>query len=217
MKAIGKTAGLMIVVLALATPALANVCGNPYVGNVSSTFAFKNKLTGSSERYTISVDKVTANSFELQFRYPDVSFTWPFTCTPAGVTSPRFGLGRVAGPNRSVTYQVTSSSGVVIASPDRWKVGGTWTYANQGTAAASGQNYTFKNEMTFRVVAKERVEVPAGAFDALKVVLTNKGEFGASGYTQPINSSIDQWYAPGVGLVRQEDRAGSHELVEYKR
>ncbi len=49
------------------------------------------------------------------------------------------------------------------------------------------------------------------------MVLTNKGEFGASGYTRPINSSIDQWFAPGVGLVRQEDEKGIHELVSYKR
>ncbi len=221
MKAIGKLAGLIILVLVLATPALAGACDHPYVPlspSHSKTFAVKNKIDGSSEQYTISVAKLTANSFELHYGYPKVELTIPFTCTPAGFTSPQFGLGRAVGPSGSVTYHVTSSSGAVIAPPDHWKVGGSWTHAGQGTAtAASGQTYTFKNEMTFQVVAQERVQVPAGTFDALKVVLTQKGEFGAGGYNQPINYTLNQWYALGTGLVRQEDQSAIHEMVSYKR
>ena len=47
--------------------------------------------------------------------------------------------------------------------------------------------YAFTNETTFRVVGQEQVKVPAGTFQAFKVVLTQKGEFGAKGTSQPIN------------------------------
>lgn len=217
---ISKPAGLIVLVVALTTPALAGNCDNPYlpVGQgYTKTYALKNKATGTADQYTVSVDKVTANSFEAAYRYPDVSLTVPYTCTPAGLTTPRFGLGGGAGRSGSVTFTVTSSSGVVIPPPDRWKVGGVWTYTNQGSAAASGQTYAFKNEMTFQVVAQERVKVPAGTFDALKVVLTHKGEVGAGGRTQPLSNTFDQWYAAGVGLVRQEDKNSVHELVSFTR
>ena len=52
--------------------------------------------------------------------------------------------------------------------------------------------------MTVEVVARERVTVPAGVA-ALKLVLTQKGEVGGGGATQPLNYTITQWYASGVG------------------
>jgi hypothetical protein len=51
----------------------------------------------------------------------------------------------------------------------------------------------------------------------MKVLLTQTGEFGAGGYVQPLNYSITQWYAPGTGLVRQEDQNGVHEILAYKK
>lgn len=77
------------------------------------------------------------------------------------------------------------------------------------TSSDAGDN------QTFQIVAQEQVKARAGTFQAFKVVLTLKGEFGAKGTSQPINYRITQWYAKGVGLVRQEDQNAVHELINY--
>lgn len=76
--------------------------------------------------------------------------------------------------------------------------------------------YAFTNETTFRGVGQEQVKVPAGTFQAFKVVLTQKGEFSAKGTSQPIAYTFTQWFSKGVGLVRQEDIVGVQELVAMK-
>jgi hypothetical protein len=218
MKTIGRSAGLIILALtlaipALAVPALAGACDHDYLlgQEHSKTYTVKNKATGASEQYTVSVEKLTANSFDLHYRFPQTDFVLPFTCTPAGLTTPDLRVGPQKG---GASYHITSSSGVVIAAPDRWKVGGTWTYTNQGTTTTSnGQTYPLKNEMTFQITARERVTVPAGSYDAFKVVLTQKIEAGGG----VINYTVNQWYARGMGVVRQEDQTNVHELVSYKR
>jgi hypothetical protein len=133
----------------------------------------------------------------------------------------RFKTYQGFGPNANLTTQVSKSSGIIIPPAARWRVGESWTYANEGTITADDKTkgqlvYTFKNQITFRVVGQEQVKVPAGTFQAWKVLLTQKGAFGAKGVSQPINYTITQWYAKGVGLVRQEDPFSVHQLAGFK-
>lgn len=219
MKTPGKLFGFLL--LGLSATALAGSCDNPYFPagpGSSKTFAFRSKADGSSKSYTISVVNPSAGGFTLRYDYtnPVRVLENQYTCSAEGLTTPSLGAGSGSGPSANVTTQVKASSGVVIPAPERWKVGGSWVYTNQGTMATKDQNYTFKNEFTFQVVAQEQVKVPAGTFQTFKVTLTQKGEFGAKGASQPINYTLTQWYAKGVGLVRQEDQAGIHELVSYK-
>lgn len=220
-----KTIGTLItLLLTLGTSALA-ACDNPFfpaVPGSSKTFAFKSKVDGHTGSYTIRVVNFTANGFTLRYEYTDPVrvLESPYTCTTEGLTSSSlFSSG--FGPDAKVTTQVTKSSGLVIPAAPRWRVGSSWTFSNEGTLATDDKTqgklvYTFKNEVVFRVVGEEQVKVPAGAFPAFKVVLSAKGEFGAGGKTQPITYTLTQWYARGVGLVRQEDQAGVHELTSYQ-
>lgn len=205
----------------LYAPALSVGCDNPFfpaIPNSSKTFAI-----GGGKTYTIRVVNATAKGFTLRYEYTDPVrvLESPYTCTPEGLTSSSlFASG--FGPDAKVTTQVSKSGGIVIPAEGRWRVGSSWTFNNEGTLTADDQTqgkrvYTFKNEISFRVVGEEQVKVPAGAFQAFKVVLTAKGEFGAGGKTQPITYTLTQWYAKGVGLVRQEDQSAVHELVSYSR
>jgi hypothetical protein len=210
---------LTLWLLVLAAPVQA-ACDNPFFpakAGSSKTFA----IQGESKTYTMRVTNATANGFTLRYEYTDPVrvLESPYTCTPEGLTSPSlFSSG--FGPDANITTQVKASSGIVIPAEGRWRVGSSWTYANEGTITAHDKTrgqlvYTFKNEITFQIVAQEQVKVPAGTFQAFKVVLTLKGEFGAKGTSQPINYRITQWYAKGVGLVRQEDQNAVHELINY--
>lgn len=211
---------LMLLLLALASPAQA-ACDNPFFpakAGSSKTFV----IQGQSKTYTIRVTSATTNGFTLRYEYTDPVrvLESPYTCTPLGLTSPSlFSSG--FGPDANITTQIKASSGVVIPAEGRWQVGSSWTYTNEGTSIANDKTrgqlvYTFKNEVTFQIVAQEQVKVPAGTFQAFKVVLTQKGEFGAKGSSQFINYRITQWYAKGVGLVRQEDQNAVHELISFK-
>jgi hypothetical protein len=216
-----KTLGTLALLLALSVPALAGNCDNPYFpakAGSSKTFA----IQGESKTYTMRVTNATANGFTLRYEYTDPVrvLESPYTCTPQGLTSPSlFSSG--FGPDANITTQVKASGGILIPAEGRWRVGSSWTYANEGTITAHDKTqgqlvYTFKNEITFQIVAQEEVKVPAGTFQAFKVVMTQKGEFGAKGTSQPINYRITQWYAKGVGLVRQENQNTVHELTSFK-
>jgi hypothetical protein len=60
---------------------------------------------------------------------------------------------------------------------------------------------TFRNRL--KVVGPDRVEVPAGKFDAVRVDQSETNSL--VGVANPNGPSIESacWYAPGVGLVRQ--------------
>ncbi len=213
-------AGLIVLLLIPAVPAgAASSCDNPYLPareGLSWTYSVTRKTGGEGSQWTLSVSKVTAGGFEWRYAFPQASFTASFTCSAGGLAAPGFGLGQVAAAMGG-TYEITSSSGVVFAAPDKWKVGASWTASSEGSISGGGQKYPFKKSLTVEVVARERVTVPAGGFDALKLVLTQKGELGAGGAAQPLNYTITQWYASGVGLVRQEDAFSVHVLASYKR
>lgn len=215
--------GLLLAALTLqVAPALA-ACDNPFFParpNSSKTFAIK----GKNQTYTVSVVNAGANGFTLRYEYTDPVRVLenPYTCTGEGLRASSLGAGVGAGPDANVTTTVTRSGGIVIPAADRWRVGATWTFSNEGTITANDRTqgtlvYTFKNVFTFRVVAEEQVKVPAGTFTAFKVTLTQKGEFGANGKSTPVAQTITQWFVRGVGLVRQEGGFGAHELVSYKK
>lgn len=216
-----KTLGtLAVVLLALLASARAAGCDNPYFpAKAGSSKTFQ----GKGKSYTISVTNVTANGFTLRYEYtnPVLTLELPVTCTAEGLSVPALGAGSSFGYDAKVSTEIKQSSGIVIPTAERWKVGSSWTFSNEGTVTVKDKQqgqlvYSYKGQFTFRVVGQEQVKVPAGTFQAFKVVLTQKGEFSAKGTSQPINYTFTQWFSKGVGLVRQEDIVGVQELVSYK-
>ncbi len=82
--------------------------------------------------------------------------------------------------------------------------GERWTWSGTARAHTSVEE---SNE----VAGVERLEVPAGRFDAVKI-LTQIEQGG-------VHASKTSWFAPGVGLVRQSTDSGgvtsTTELLEY--
>jgi len=57
-------------------------------------------------------------------------------------------------------------------------------------------------EVRGRVLGRENVAVPAGNFEAVKVELNLSGRQEVSGGAKRIDSTVDVWAAPGVGIVK---------------
>jgi len=82
--------------------------------------------------------------------------------------------------------------------------GSTWRWSGSGRASV-------QIEESSEVFPSERIETPAGRFDAVKVV-TRIEQGGA-------RATKTSWYAPGIGLVRQAtDSSGvasTTDLIDY--
>jgi hypothetical protein len=80
------------------------------------------------------------------------------------------------------------------------KVGRRWNYKSRWTFKAKGSTGTIA--MAVEVQARERVSVPAGEFDAFRLLA--RGKLGG---TSPINSTYDAdttttyWYAPSARAI----------------
>ena len=82
--------------------------------------------------------------------------------------------------------------------------GASWRWSGTGRGG-------IRIEESSEVLASERIETPAGRFDAAKVV-THIEQGGA-------HATKTSWYAPGIGLVRQATESGgiasTTDLVDY--
>jgi hypothetical protein len=80
--------------------------------------------------------------------------------------------------------------------------GWTWTWAGTGISAS----------YDYRVAGREKVSVPAGTFDAVRVNFTAKVLSETRGELGPIRGTL--WIVEGVGLVKQyEDDPGATSLL----
>lgn len=64
-----------------------------------------------------------------------------------------------------------------------------------------------------RVVGTERLETPAGVFETVRIDMRNI--FGRNG-VEPLEMPMSQWYARGVGLVRQEIVCPQKDALGYE-
>lgn len=100
------------------------------------------------------------------------------------------------------------------------EVGKSWTYAN--SYLLKDTETTGRGKYSVVVLSYEKVQVPAGEFDAFK--LESTGSFSRTSKAGPVSglASTTYWYAPAArAIVKQENRDPSRgpssiELVEFK-
>lgn len=137
-------------------------------------------------------------------------------CTDEGLRNAEFNNGANFSQG-NFRMETLESSGVSI--PKEWEVGKKWTTAYKISAklkagAASGSaNGTVKidNEI---VSLDDKIKTPAGEFEAAKVVSNINMNLNVG---KPVNMKMTNWYAPNVGIVKQEldSPFGSGMTTEY--
>jgi hypothetical protein len=101
------------------------------------------------------------------------------------------------------------------------EVGKQWRYETEWLFKPKGSKGTFTGNVT--IVAYEKVRVPAGEFDAFKLI-DRRAMRGISGINSTIDaqSVVTYWYAPAANaIVKSEHRnpylgPSTVELVEYR-
>jgi len=121
----------------------------------------------------------------------------------AGVYRVEYDLGRGV---RAVRL-LAPAGDRLMSRPDQSAAAASWRVEGVFAAGVTVTDGSGDLARQVRLVGKERVEVPAGAFDALKVE-----RLGKDGTVESVS-----WYAPGVGLVkRTASSSGSvQELVTF--
>ncbi len=146
-------------------------------------------------------------------RVPPASspFSSRWTCSAGGLTDTRlpvwltlFGL------------QGTSRAGVTLPAAGKWHAGASWAevYAVSGKVQADSkvlEQYSGTIRVASKMAGPEKVTVPAGTFDAMRVDSTflanyTKVSLPAAGKTEPpmrfVAMRRTSWYAPNVGRVK---------------
>jgi hypothetical protein len=114
-------------------------------------------------------------------------------------------------PESRLKFETLDAAGVAIPRPDRWQKGAKWTY-----------RYSVRGKMSFgeaptpvdvegtvsvaaEIVSQERVDVPAGIYEAVKVQSTyNEGLTMKGKAPMPINITFTvlSWYARDIGMIK---------------
>jgi hypothetical protein len=116
--------------------------------------------------------------------------------------------------SRGTKIKILKHSGTDFGAPAQMKVGGSWSAAVSKEVTTGNVTMTIDTKFAYRVVAAERVKVPAGEYDALKVESDVHQSMTASGpgaaqipKREPTHNTITMWIVKGVGLVKSQSSA----------
>jgi hypothetical protein len=181
--------------------------------------------------YTEGYANIGPDSFTLRYQFPELSVSTGWNCTGEGMVALEYGNLDFARQSNNFKMETVGRTGVTVPAADRWREGGEWRSSYEirtelaGPQGASGRG-SGTIEITNRVVGRERVTVPAGTYDALKVesTMAMKLTVRVGQMTVPTNTNVRNttWFAENVGMVRAVSAGGDFagattELVSLRR
>ncbi|MGK2857306.1 MAG: TapB family protein [Thermoanaerobaculia bacterium] len=172
---------------------------NEYRMTSNQLDADRNVIGTTSYNFSDEVIAVDSAGFRTRSANEGNSSESNWTCDDDGIT-----LVLQQFPDTTIT-----TTGVAI--PSSMEVGGVWNQTMEMSTADTSQGSKTVNRVTMR----EKVVVPAGSFDALRVDYEVESIVGGQP-TGAVRGS--QWFAPGVGMVKTlsviEMEAGELRSVE---
>lgn len=216
---------------------VAGICRNAYypIGpNIEREYRLEyvsKDLVG--EDYTESYTDFNGDRFIAKKKYVSVSGngttskTW--LCTPDGLFESEYGESRdieIAGLTEK--FETLQSRGISIPAEANWKTGKVFTsdYTVKHTVSSDKNMVVadLSEKRTAEIMGEESVTVPAGTFQAFKVVVKTSSEMKIRGRDNTHNKDLvtTMWFANGVGMVKSETSnegkpVATTELLSYKK
>jgi hypothetical protein len=217
----------------VALPALAagtDACNHPYFPLVAGNeIEYRNSGAGGGSSYVMTIKEAKDGQAKMQYSFgpPNKStVSMTLTCKDGKIwTDSYMNLGE-GTQGVEMTMNTQGVEGALI--PADLKVGTTWTTKYSIAATYKGAQVPagfggmkMDIRQTNKVVGQEKVTVPAGTYDALKVDVTSSMDFnipgmpGGSQGAQGTSLTFHEWMAPGVGIVKMsfEGPSGNWDTV----
>ena len=188
-------------------------CTNVYYPvREGATWTYKSTGGPAGEySFTDTITSVREDGFTLSTQIGNLTRTQEWICTTEGLAALQLGGAPAAmlnSQNIQLNLDINNATGVTF--PSQFSVGNQWQQTLDVTGNVIAMNEeaeaTGNVQMTFNAVGNERVTVPAGTFDALKVDVDVTLNIDATyqGITLPVTFSGDYtyWFAPNVGWVK---------------
>ncbi|SMB78514.1 hypothetical protein [Deinococcus hopiensis] len=191
----------------LGTPAHAACSTTYYPVKEGYSRTYKGTAAGKSFSYTETIRQVSSTGFTLRNSLTNTQAK--FTCGQGGV---------VGAPTLTMLgVNITSIKITGVTQPPELAVGRTWTSTASVTGTVQGKSFTNTTRTDSRVLAQERVQVPAGSFSAMKVQITTtiRSSFGGKAVPEQRVVAIG-WVAPGVGMVKTVADNTTVQLTEFR-
>jgi hypothetical protein len=205
----------------------AHLCDNPlYPVRQGAAWTYSSTgIAGATDpyRFTDTITAIRPDGFTLTSQFTGLARTQEWSCKPEGLVALQLGSGPAGGVSTNqVQMNVITSNIAGVTIPSAVAAGQAWTYSLDfaGSAAMEGVTGEVRGNASsvFNALATESVTVPAGTFDAMKVLVTTNMDMQATvqGFSQPIDFTATStvWFAPGVGWVKMEN-AGDWQGNQY--
>lgn len=193
--------------LFLTSPLASAGCDHPYFPLApGKTFVYEK----SGFQTTQVVTKLVGNTFTFESKSgpkgAEMSVTTTGECSADGIT---LNMGADTPSKGTQQIRTLKHSGSDVGPPGQMKVGGAWTSALTREMTAGTVKVLISTKSTYKVVAAEKVKVPAGEYDALKIeteTATTTKKAG-SPRSEVTRSKTTTWLVKGVGLVKSQSAA----------
>jgi len=186
----------------------ASQCQNPYFPVVEGA-SWEYQLSGmSTGTFVRSIPQVRENGFDDQDIFSaGTTRQGSWECQQGNLISltPASGGAAVLAEGVQATYTIESNTG--ISFPANPQPGQEWTQniVYIGQESTNGVNIETRNvmDMTCKAIGLEKVSVPAGDFEALRIdCSTNIDIFVSGSLAFRFTSTNSAWHAQGVGQVK---------------
>jgi hypothetical protein len=155
----------------------------------------------------VTGDKSNATA-TMQFKAGDVTGTYHWSCSAAGIDSYDFGSVSTGGNASTVTYQVVNHAGTFLPSADKLVKGAQWdsSYTMKGTVGS----VTITDDVAehFTLVGAETVTVLGKTLDALRVDITSNFAVSGSTGNTSFSGTSSYWLVQGIGPVQWQSTFG---------
>lgn len=198
-------------------PAVKNAndqCDNPYYPVVDgASWTYAGSTTG---QFTHTLNVSQDQLFTIIITSNDTVFNMEGQCTEDGVILMDSGMSTTAqSADGTGTVTTTNQDGVTL--PNDIQVGDDWSQTIAYNAGGEGESFSGTIETSYKAVGYESVSVPAGTFEALKIVQTSSMSMAGQ---HVFDTRSNLWYVQGVGNVKAEQtvlegQVSVSELVSY--
>ncbi len=201
--------------------AAAGQCQNPYYPVVQGA-TWQYQISGaSSDTFVRTITQVREDGFDDQDVFSSgATRQGSWQCQQGNL------IGLSAGSNPSValsdqmnfTFTVESNTGISFPADPQPGAEWTQTIVYGGQSDIGGTTVALRNTMQLscKAIGVERVSVPVGNLEALRVDCTTRFDISFAGATALSTTTTGSaWYASGVGLVKSRDSSdtGVTEIV----